>query len=725
MSTPLHDDNYDALKFGALLYDIDKFLEWAGIKETDEVDERESCAYPKIVVNFLESLNLESVIVDLVLYHHNCNLLKEKNRDYLCKIIQLSDWLSSGGRSETKEQIRTTKEYQHLVSVFNNVFVGDKSALYKDSPKYNISELSFNKNVIFPTKDVKESYKNLFEIFKSKIVQELTGKKDSNILLFLLQKYWWCVPFATCWQDEKYLPDVSLFDHSKTTCAIASCLYKQGITEKELNELIEKKGCFWNEPKFCLIHGDLSGIQKFIYTITTKSAAKSLKGRSLFLVLLQRFIAEDLLKKLDLPLANLIYSGGGHFYILSPKNLCGLDLDKIRKEINKKLFEEFKTKLYLILGFIDVCPEDFMGKKFADKWKDVAEKTSKQNVRKYCEFKYSEIFEPFDNGGKKEICDICGAEIDNNGVIDEGNKICKTCEQFIMVSDYLKDAQNNGYFEISEMKKKFKIFGEFQTIQDGKIFLNPSEGLPFFYIPLGIPIKDGHIKEFTEMAEDAKNETGTDKIGILKIDVDNLGKIFTKGLRDNATISRVSTLSGFLSFFFEGYLNTFIEEKYKNSIYLIYAGGDDTFVVGGWNKLIDFAYDVYKEFREYTCNNSDITLSAGIIIVDPKYPLRRAADMAEYALDEAKSFEKGKHKKNSICIFNRALKWCVKEDESVNDFEKVKEIEEILVNAVNKGVARQLIQRVKISARAIKKALRNDGIDINDYWRLKYYFYRN
>jgi len=55
----------------------------------------------------------------------------------------------------------------------------------------------------------------------------------------------------------------------------------------------------------------------------------------------------------------------------------------------------------------------------------------------------------------------------------------------------------------------------------------------------------------------------------------------------------------------------------------------------------------------------------------------------------------------------------------------VTEIEEILVNAVNKGAARQLIQRVKISARALKKALRNGGIDINDYWRLKYYFYRN
>ncbi|PKP59382.1 MAG: type III-A CRISPR-associated protein Cas10/Csm1 [Candidatus Altiarchaeales archaeon HGW-Altiarchaeales-2] len=725
MSTP--SDDYDALKFGALLHDIGKFLERAGVTETDKTDAIRY-AHPKIGADFLKSLNLEPVIVDLIRYHHNSNLLKEKNKSYLCKIIRLSDWLSSGERSETEEPIRTTKEYLHLVSVFNKVFVEGDNVLYEDLPKYRIDKLGFSKRAIFPTKDACGSYKNLLETFKYDVAQELTGKKDFNRLLFLLQEYWWCVPSATWWQGGKYLPYVSLFDHSKTTCAIASCLYKQGITEKELDDLIGKNESLWKEPKFSLIHGDLSGIQKFIYTITSKSAAKSLKGRSLFLVLLQRFIAEDVLKKLDLSLANLIYSGGGHFYILAPKNLSGQNLEEIRKEINKKLFNEFKTKLYLALGSVDVCPEDF-DKKFAKKWKEVAEETSKQKVRKYCEFEYNKIFEPFDNGGKREICKICGAEIDNDAIVDEGNKICEICKQFIEMSDYLKDVQNKGYFEIDEMKNKFEILNKFETIFDGKIFLNPSEGLSFFSIPLGIPMKDEHIKEFTEMAEDAEKDTGTNKIGVLKMDVDNLGNIFTKGLGDGATISRVSTLSGFLSFFFEGYLNTFIEEKYKNDVYLIYAGGDDTFVVGRWDKLIAFAYEVYIDFREYTCNNPNITLSAGLVIVSPKYPLRKAADMAEDALDEAKRFEKGKHKKNSICLFNHPIKWCVDKDESVNDFEMVKEIEKILVECIKEGAQRELIQRVKISARGLKKALnpnkKSNSIDINAYWCLQYYFERN
>ncbi|OQX21240.1 MAG: type III-A CRISPR-associated protein Cas10/Csm1 [Candidatus Altiarchaeales archaeon A3] len=742
MSTLLGD--YDALKFGALLQDIGKFLEYAGITETDKIDcGRVRYSHPKIGSNFLKLLNLEPAIIDLVLYHHDPNVVKDRNNSYLCKIIQLSDWLSSGERKETEEEIKTTREYPHLVSIFNEVVIEKQIEVsYEDALKYKMAPLNFDDaDTIFPEKEIKGKYKDILSDFRKDITTELNGKKDINRLLFLLQKYWWCVPSATWWQGGKYIPDVSLFDHSKTTCAIASCLYKQGITEKELDELIAKKEGAWKEQKlFCLIHGDLSGIQNFIYTIKTKSAAKSLKGRSLMVVLLQRFIAEHILKKLDLPLSNLIYSGGGHFYILAPKNLCEQDFIKeMRKEINKNL--KTYTKLYLTLGHVDICPEDFIKENFAKKWKAAAEETSKQKMRKYEEFECDEIFKPFDEGGEKEICSICGKELkDDDAEIlkddDAEIKICKSCKQFMDISGYLKQIQDKGYFEISELNKRFEMLKSFDTIFDGKIFLNPSGGVPFFSIPMGIPIiqeNDGKkIKEFKQLAEDAEKDTGTKKIAVLKMDVDNLGKIFTKGLGGNATISRVSTLSNMLSLFFEGYINNLIEKSYKKDIYLIYAGGDDTFIVGRWDKMIHFAYDVYQNFRKYTCNNPDITLSAGLVIVSPTYPLRRAAEMAENELDEAKRVEQGNHKKNSLCIFNQPLKWCIKEDKSVNDFEMVERIENILLECVRDWNApRQLIQRVNVSSRGLKKALKNKnkeknhGIDINDYWRLKYYFHRN
>jgi len=737
---PSELNDYDILKFGALLHDIGKFLERANITEKIENNQIDY-AHPKIGANFLKSLNIEPAIIDLVLYHHNPDLTE--NKRYLCKILQLSDWLSSGEREKTDEKYKTTPKYQHLISIFNEIVIEkNKSGEISEALKYKLAPLSFDDNTIFPKKDISGSYKTILGDFRKEIAIKLE-RNDFTGLLFVLQKYFWCVPSATWWQVEKNIPDISLFDHSKTTCAIASCLYKQEITEQNLGELIEvikkklrtkKEDGLIKQKLFSLIHGDLSGIQNFIYTIKTESAAKSLKGRSMAIVLLQRFIAEHILKALDLPLTNLIYSGGGHFYILAPKKLCDEKLKELRKSINKKIFENFGTKLYLALGAVDVCPEDFFDGNFAKKWKEAGDEVGKLKLRKYEELGYEELFAPFDEGGKKEICEICGRELEKDKKGEEDKKICSNCNQFINVVKYLKEVQKNGYFEVKEMKEELKVLKDFNTFLEeyDKIFLNPSEGAPFFGIPMGIPIeKDEGIKEFKTLAEDAEKDTGTKKIGILKMDVDNLGEIFTKGLKNNATISRMSTLSSMLSFFFEGYLNEFVNKKYKDDVYLIYAGGDDTLVVGRWDKLIDFADDVYNEFRRYTCNNPDITLSAGIVIVSPTYPLRKSVEMAESQLEKAKEVEQENHRKNSLCIFDQPLKWCIKEDESVNDFEMVKKIEKILVKCVkDENAPRQLIQRVNVSARGLKKALKKNkenihGIDINDYWRLKYYFYRN
>ncbi|MBE9593555.1 MAG: type III-A CRISPR-associated protein Cas10/Csm1, partial [Proteobacteria bacterium] len=104
-----------------------------------------------------------------------------------------------------------------------------------------------------------------------------------NTLYHLLQKYTWCVPSAV-WKSK---PDVSLFDHLKTTCAIAACLYNADVEyldnliggiekswrKEDLNEEEERA---LNDGKFILIGGDVSGIQNFIYAITSKGAAKGL-----------------------------------------------------------------------------------------------------------------------------------------------------------------------------------------------------------------------------------------------------------------------------------------------------------------------------------------------------------------------------------------------------------------------------------------------------------------
>ncbi len=66
-----------------------------------------------------------------------------------------------------------------------------------------------------------------------------------------------------------------------------------------------------DQKPFLLVGGDLSGIQKYIYGIIARGAAKNLKGRSFYLQLLIDNIVNFLIKELELFDANIIYKTGG------------------------------------------------------------------------------------------------------------------------------------------------------------------------------------------------------------------------------------------------------------------------------------------------------------------------------------------------------------------------------------------------------------------------------
>ena len=64
---------------------------------------------------------------------------------------------------------------------------------------------------------------------------------------------------------------------------------------------------------------DISGIQDFIYTINNKGALKGLRARSFYLEIMMEHLIDELLEKVELSRANLIYSGGGHAYYFNGK----------------------------------------------------------------------------------------------------------------------------------------------------------------------------------------------------------------------------------------------------------------------------------------------------------------------------------------------------------------------------------------------------------------------
>ncbi|MEC4985654.1 MAG: type III-A CRISPR-associated protein Cas10/Csm1, partial [Oscillatoria sp. PMC 1076.18] len=165
-----------------------------------------------------------------------------------------------------------------------------------------------------------------------------------------------------------------------------------------------------------------------------------------------------------------------------------------------------------------------------------------------------------------------------------------------------------------------------------------------------------------ELAEAAD---GIKKVGYLRMDVDKLGQIFAKGLDDKLTLPRLAGLSRMMTYFFKAYLNFLAEsrqintqgfdkltQKERPNLLFIYAGGDDLFLSGAWNEVVEFAFDIYQAFRAYTGYNPDITLSGGVSLAVAKFPLYQAASESGEAEEAAKN-----NGRDSLGLFGQVFKW--------------------------------------------------------------------
>ena len=134
---------------------------------------------------------------------------------------------------------------------------------------------------------------------------------------------------------------------------------------------------------------------------------------------------------------------------------------------------------------------------------------------------------------------------------------------------------------------------------------------------------------FEELAQRAK---GIKRIGILRADVDNLGQTLINGFyrRDVAgryiTISRTATLSRQLSLFFKFYINKILRDK-KRDVMIVYSGGDDIFLAGAWNDVLNGYKDIRVAFAKFT--QRTLTISAGVGIYHAGYPINIMAREVE------------------------------------------------------------------------------------------------
>jgi CRISPR-associated protein Csm1 len=752
------------LAIGALFHDIGKVMIralWDETKEYFKQIEKEKhykeqfrYAHAFSTYEFLKKIVDDQVILASS-YHHNPEGAPGGLELY-AKIYQLADFYSSSERSEKEK-----KDQENLLRViFQNIKIPKIESTNQETSSeqeyfYNLQPLQINNEVIFPIKkedligfdeiaayrNLWESFRDEFNILKNTYIENKklnSSEKFLKALYHLIYKYFWCVPASTYdpKRKERHYPDISLFDHLRVCAAFSTSLY----TDYNLN-IIRDSDKPETKTKLIFLKGDISGIQKFLYGITNiTGVAKRLRGRSTFLTLLPDLIARALLDKFGYPFVNILYSGGGHFEIvLGYEEGIEKELDEFSKEVEETLFKNFYGALGLALGYTEITLSKLRNKEiYRDKIMKniyrVLEKNKKQKFKGML-INYSTeqllniINQEFKDIEKNyTVCPSCQVVITEETGEEEKN-ICKWCEIFKEVGGIIPKAKylifskeklenlpgfyidriGGVYFleDLSKVSIRIKENKSIYLLNDTN-FLNEEKCNGFKFIAQIVPQTNSGVMTFEELVMSAE---GDKKLAFARGDVDNLGLIFMQGLGEDYSISRIATLSRSLDLYFSGYFNyLFNLEEFKNKIYILYAGGDDFFIIGPWDKVFDALKRIREDFKKYTCNNKDIELSSGVFVGRDSYPVRFAGELAGSEEDKAKEI------KPAIRVLGESLKW--------DEYEKAIEEAEEMVNLVkNRKIGRSLFYKFYQLLNSFKE--NENKISPKFYPQFYYYLYRN
>ena len=195
------------------------------------------------------------------------------------------------------------------------------------------------------------------------------------------------IPAATAFGTK---PEVSLYDHSKTTAALATALWRWHDSEQQTDAKAASKlkdRSDWNTPKFLMIQGDFFGIQDFIFaegSQTNKAAAKLLRGRSFQVSLFSELAALKVLDALSLPPTSQITNAAGKFLIVAPNTAAArTQLEAVRLEINQWFLQHsFGLAGLGLIGKPASC-NDFLKGRFGNLQKGLFAELEKAKLQRF------------------------------------------------------------------------------------------------------------------------------------------------------------------------------------------------------------------------------------------------------------------------------------------------------------------------------------------------------
>lgn len=557
-----------------------------------------------------------------------------------------------------------TKQLSHLLS----------SVTLLESKRENVYHPveEFNNYNIFPSdkkyskQEIENQYKKLYNDLIAAVINVFNNAdKDKSLLMTtaaldsVFFRYLSNIPAFYTGDND----DVSLYEHAKVVAAFASVIYNQKAV---------------NDNQFALVRGDFFSIQSFIFNkgAASKNSANLLRGKSFYVSLMSDIAAISVLDKLHLPYFNLMMNAAGQFVILSnySENI-EKDLKSLTEEIDNWLYNKYFASVSMGLSMLTCELNDFNSGDFNKLILNLLEKkdeakTVRFNLHKKSKFifdNYSDIFQE-----ETSKCEYCG-------IMPKGSNKFHACENCYTYIIYGQQLRKNKYLYVMEQNQSGGIFDKYEISFDNK---NKNDAFIRMHIDMQdilsneynyydvihyrsyvVVDKYDEIRSFSDIAKYNPDSRGADILAVLKADVDNLGLIFACGLSEKdsngnitkggLTFSRTNMLSRSIHNFFSYHLYVLMQEKNMN-IYTVFAGGDDLFLVGRYDSILETAKILHDEFNKFTNNNKEITISAGIGFYNDGTPVWFMAEDAESRLEKAKQY-RDKGRKDSIFKGNISL----------------------------------------------------------------------
>ena len=698
------DEKLINLQIGALLHDIGKIVRRAGKGGKN----RHSKAGSDYLEN-RELLDKEKYreVYDMIKYHHNEEInekLKQNDKlddSSLAYLVYEADNIASGvDRVKYDDEIcdegdkKQVKKNEGLPlnSIFNKLNV-QKNNIEKNFKSLKYDRLSFNipKKKIDEKKIEKEQY--LDNVLKQ-LKEDLEEMKEKDLLTpeklnSVLEES--CVYFPS----SSYVdyPDVPYYDHVKLTAAVAVCMYIYDMEKRNnrdyKNKYFKKSQKKEREKtKFLFVSGEFTGIQNFIYTITSKMAMKSLRGRSFYLELFIEHIIDEILEALNLSRVNLIYSAGSQFYMLLPNVPKTIEiLENYKKIVNDFLLKELGTSVYYEISHTETSAEE-LGNKLSENIKKENQikeifkrnsiETSRKKLNRYSEKQLEEIFDEDSDLNKiyndTKECVICKKSekeeilIKNSQNESNGNiEICDSCKNYIKLGRDIsksfhqkrtffmeKNCEENSsklkfpkypkgsveivfrnFETVEEVEKESEKFYRFYSINDDYFGKGNSRNIKIgnYNIKSTNEEKENNLVEFTELVKKSK---GIERLAVLRADIDNLGTLFQTGFEDRrfVNIDGEKEPYKFVRFSKTVVLSRYLSDFFKRVINLILER----------KNLTDEKNELFKEYCNIiTERTKEKTDGRNIVLVysggDDVFAIGTWNDIIEFSVDLRTAFK--------------------------------------------------------------------------------------